>query len=323
MAFSPESALRYLRSSWDAGRLSHAYLIHGPDQPLLEDFATRFLDGLLGTEAGSLDTMAMGGAIRLVAPESKSRVIRIEQMRAMEHDLQMTDRRWPLKVAVVRDADRLNPQAQNAFLKTLEEPPARSLILLLTAAPEQLLETILSRCIRVSLFRSQPLPPDEWEEKLLGLLKRHYASGLEGLWPVQRLQKDFATLLSEIKDLCEEEQKAAFKEETQRFGKTTEGDWLKDREDHHEALARANYLQKRSLLLVRLVQWFGDIRRLQSDMPPLAFPGEADLITRLAATYDPRETMRRFQGMEQLYHDLNTNVNEGLALDVAFLESFA
>jgi len=53
------------------------------------------------------------------------------------------------KVAVLAGADRLNTQAANIFLKTLEEPPQRSVLLLLSTEPQRLLETILSRCLRL------------------------------------------------------------------------------------------------------------------------------------------------------------------------------
>ena len=52
------------------------------------------------------------------------------------------------KVGVIAAADRMNLQAANAFLKTLEEPPGKSILVLLTTAPQRLLETILSRCLR-------------------------------------------------------------------------------------------------------------------------------------------------------------------------------
>ena len=55
------------------------------------------------------------------------------------------------KVVIISDADRLQPQAANAFLKTLEEPPKDSLLLLLSALPEALPDTILSRCIAIPL----------------------------------------------------------------------------------------------------------------------------------------------------------------------------
>src|SRR5208282_1944892 len=65
-------------------------------------------------------------------------------------------------------ADRLNPQAANAFLKTLEEPPANSVLILLSTEPQRILETILSRCLRLNFFGDGVRPLDlaqtEWLE---------------------------------------------------------------------------------------------------------------------------------------------------------------
>lgn len=72
----------------------------------------------------------------------------------------------PWKVAVVADSQRMNTAAANAFLKTLEEPPPRSLIILLSTAAEGMLPTILSRCRKVPF---EPWPPPE----LASLLQRY------------------------------------------------------------------------------------------------------------------------------------------------------
>lgn len=68
------------------------------------------------------------------------------------------------KIIVLTDADQLNPQASNAFLKTLEEPVPRSLFILTTSRPDHLLPTILSRC---QSLRFDPLPPEAIEAALI------------------------------------------------------------------------------------------------------------------------------------------------------------
>jgi DNA polymerase-3 subunit delta' len=61
------------------------------------------------------------------------------------------------RIVLVEQMEAMNAEAQNALLKTLEEPPPRALLLLTTAAPDRLLPTIRSRCRRIDLF---PLPPN-------------------------------------------------------------------------------------------------------------------------------------------------------------------
>ena len=72
---------------------------------------------------------------------------------------------------MIFDADRLQPQASNAFLKTLEEPPAQTHLLLVTALPGQLLETILSRCITVPLELTVRPALTPRQQELLAILR--------------------------------------------------------------------------------------------------------------------------------------------------------
>ena len=78
------------------------------------------------------------------------RVITVEQMRDLMQTVHLKPAQAALKVAVIVAADRLNVQAANAFLKTLEEPPADSTLILLSTEPQRMLETILSRCLRLN-----------------------------------------------------------------------------------------------------------------------------------------------------------------------------
>src|SRR5947207_10005994 len=77
-------------------------------------------------------------------------VITIVQIRDLMQTVHLKPTQAAFKVAVVVAADRLNVQAANAFLKTLEEPPADSILILLSTEPQRILETILSRCLRLN-----------------------------------------------------------------------------------------------------------------------------------------------------------------------------
>jgi DNA polymerase-3 subunit delta' len=122
---------------------------------------------LTGDRSESLENLALGLAGQVLAaapqehpdfhsvrPESKSRHITVEQIRELERELYLRPFTAPLKVAVIFDAERMclgSASAANAFLKTLEEPPAHTLILLTSGRPAMLLPTIISRCLRLDL----------------------------------------------------------------------------------------------------------------------------------------------------------------------------
>ena len=171
-----------------AGRFPHALLIHGArgtgklalaEQTaqflLCEDAARRpcgrcegcrwFLAGshpdfrrlepeaLAKEPAGDPDDAAEAPAKRA----KPSVQIRIEQVRELDGFLNVGSHRGRLRVALVHPADDMNPNAANALLKGLEEPPAGAVFLLVAHRPSQLLPTIRSRCVALAV----PVPPQE------------------------------------------------------------------------------------------------------------------------------------------------------------------
>ncbi|HEX8437123.1 DNA polymerase III subunit delta', partial [Archangium sp.] len=92
-----------------------------------------------------------------------SREIKVEQIRGLLERITLHGLESKRKVALVVDAHLLNPQAQNAFLKTLEEPPSDTTLILLASAPDKLLPTIRSRCSKVHFG---PLPLELISERL-------------------------------------------------------------------------------------------------------------------------------------------------------------
>lgn len=86
----------------------------------------------------------------LVAPEE--RIIKIDEIRMLEEALSLKPFEGRRKVIIIDEAEAMNISAANAFLKTLEEPPADSVIILITAKPGALPDTIRSRCSRVNFY---------------------------------------------------------------------------------------------------------------------------------------------------------------------------
>ena len=84
----------------------------------------------------------------LISPEGGQ--IRIEEIRAIDDVLSFKAFEGRRKAVIVDEADNMNPYAANAFLKTLEEPPKDSLIILISSNPDRLIDTIISRCSRVN-----------------------------------------------------------------------------------------------------------------------------------------------------------------------------
>ena len=274
-----------------------------------------------GTKAGDVFASQPSG-VYLAEPESKSRRIVIEQVRALEHALQMRSSGGRRKVAIVADADRLQPQAANAFLKTLEEPPNDSLLLLLSAMPEVLPDTILSRCIAVPLAADEKAALSAEEKELVELLATAVGPATKGVQPAYRLARGFHRLLGQIREAIQTENAAALKREETRYKQTTDGAWLDEREDYFKALTESQYVRQRSRLLEMLFLWWADVLRANTGVKQRELSSARKQTEILAQKLKTSEILRRIRRLEELRDHLGRNIQEALAIEVSFLSVF-
>lgn len=156
-------AVRQLQTALTHNKLSHCYVFSGPDGVGKYRTALTLAAALLCTHAtdkpcGVCDAcrQVQGGThpdLMVLHPDGAT--IRIEQVRALQKRLSRNAYSGGYTVVIIDDAAQLSIAAANAFLKTLEEPFDAVLFILVTAAPEQLPATILSRAQQI---RFQPLP---------------------------------------------------------------------------------------------------------------------------------------------------------------------
>jgi DNA polymerase-3 subunit delta' len=321
MAFSHTAAFEHLRRAHEQKRLAHAYLISGgpgSGKRLLAAELAHLVNG------SSPDQVFRGTAREtfVAEPESKSRRIVIEQVRALEHALQMCASGGRRKVVIVAEADRLQPQAANAFLKTLEEPPQDSLLLLLSAMPEVLPETIISRCITIPLVPVEEQKVSAEQTELVGLLRESARVQTPTIQEAYRLAQEFQRLLRTIREQIKMEHAEALKREEARYQNSTDGSWLDQREEYYKALSESFYIQRRSTLLETLVQWWSDILRANRGLPMRDLPEAKKETAKLASHITPAQVLRRIRRLEDLRDHLGRNIQEALAIEVAFLEIF-
>jgi DNA polymerase-3 subunit delta' len=321
VSFSPEAAFSYLRRAPDQQRLAHAYLISGPSGTGKRRLAARLANLVNGTERE--DIFAAGTPdVYLAEPESKSRRIVIDQIRALEHSLQMRASAGRRKVAIVAEADRLQPQAANAFLKTLEEPPNDSLLLLLSALPEALPDTIRSRCVPITLAAAGERQPSEDETEFVELLRSFDSGESHGVQTAYRLAQGLQRLLARAKERIQADNAAALKTEESRYKNTTDGAWLSDREDHFKALNESMYLQRRAELIEVLFRWWSDVLRASTGVGRLEIPSAAEQTRAVAAKLSTTQILNAIRRVEELRDQFGRNIQEALALEVAFLTIF-
>jgi len=321
MGFSRAVAFEYLRRAHEQNRLAHAYLISGPTGSGKQLLAAELASLVNGTKASDVFSVKARD-IFIAQPESKLRRIIIEQIRDLEHTLQMRASNGRRKVAIISEADRLQPQAANAFLKTLEEPPKDSLLLLLSALPEALPDTILSRCIAIPLAPADERKSKLEEKELVKLLQQAVS---EQNWSIQyayRLAQKFQRLLRVIREQIRAETDEALKREEARYKNSTDGAWLEEREEYYKALIQSLYLQRRAGLIEILFAWWSDVLRSSSEVSRIDLPNARRETGALAKRFTPTEILRRIRCLEELRDHLNRNIQEALAIEVAFLAIF-
>jgi DNA polymerase-3 subunit delta' len=151
-----DRAIAFLRQA--ASRPHHAYLLAGPEGGGKQLGARAFAAALLCRAGGCGECRDCRLALEDKHPnevvvEPEGRDIHVDTVRAeVWHPAYRTAPEPGRKVFVIREADRLNPAAADVLLKVLEEPPADAVIMLLSARPDELPETVLSRCHVVSFL---------------------------------------------------------------------------------------------------------------------------------------------------------------------------
>lgn len=321
MAFAPTTALEFLRRAYEQNRLAHAYLISGAPGSGKQVLAAELASLVNGTATKDVFS-AKAHDIFIARPESKSRRIVTAQIRRLEHALQMRAADGRRKVAIIPDADRMQTEAANAFLKTLEEPPKDSLLLLLSAVPEALPETILSRCIAIPLASDGEVQSKKEEEKLVKVLQQ---ASRQTTWSIQfayRLAQEFQQLLRAIREEVKRETDEALKREQMRYRDATDGAWLEEREEYYKALTESLYLQRRAALIEVLFAWWTDVLRANTAVAQRELPAAKQETAAVARRFGNTEILKRIRVIEELRDHLGRNIHESLAVEVAFLAIF-
>ena len=175
-----------------AARLPHALLIHGPPGWGAERVANALALDLMHLESGRDARAVAHPDLRWLQPEDG--MIKVDAIREIVDFLVQTPQAAGRKIAVIEDADRMNLNAANALLKSLEEPPRESFVALSTSASQQLLPTIRSRCQEIRIRRGGNDDVRDW---LIG-------AGVDleraGFWAVEYAGAPFAIAIAAEED---------------------------------------------------------------------------------------------------------------------------
>jgi DNA polymerase-3 subunit delta' len=338
MAFKdfPKQAqgVQLLQRSLARGRLGHAYLFAGnqlEELELLSRTLAKTLNCQKPVKTGGVATDCCDACpscrkidnethadMHWARPESKSRVVTIDQTRELMREIQLKPTEAEYKVAIIVAADRLNVQAANAFLKTLEEPPAKSVLILLSTEPQRILETILSRCLRLNFSNEGAHLSNAAQAEWLAQFGALAVSEQKSLFGRYRLLGMLLQKLGEIRSRVDELLTA--RSPLQRYD-DVEKDLREKWEDELTAAIEAEYRRQRADLLLLVQWWLRDVwlHTLTAGKDLLNFPKipAAEIVARRIT---PRQALENLQTLEQAQRLLRTNVQEALALEVGLLK---
>ena len=238
--------------------------------------------------------------LQFIRPDSS--LLKIGQIRELQKQIIYEPLEASRKVYILTDVERMNAEAENCLLKTLEAPPASSVLILLTSNIRALLPTTRSRC---QILQFHPMPTQELAE----ILVERFSVAPEQATPLA-ITADGAI----GKALTQLEKGDVFTEEVPEILKTT---------DRLAAFRLAEHFKDNPETLGELVTWYRDLLFLQQGAP-------SDLITHIHSLDElqrivPRYSRLRIQQAIQTVFDTkslieNTNTNATLALEVMCLK---
>lgn len=299
-----------------AGRLPHALLLSGPAGLGKGLFARGLARALLcerpdagGEACGQCRSCRLFRAgshpdYSVVQPEEDGRIIKVDQIRALCAFLGYTAQYGGYKIALLEPADRLNVNAANSLLKTLEEPPGNSLLLLVTAQPARLPATVRSRCQKIGFDPPAMVAAVPW-------LAARVQPGIE---PETLLEVAGGAPLAALAQ-ADSERWHRRRELFERYEQVLAG--RADPIRAAESWTRGDLAEN----LRWLIGWHTDLIRLKmnSEPPRLSNPDLRPALQRWADQQTPRALFERLDAAVQL-HTLctTTQVNAPLLLE-AFL----
>lgn len=290
-------------NSFKSGRLAHAYLIVGPPRGDGLRLAKDFLK-LLYCRQDEVFCGACPACRQIngqshpdsfwIEPRGKGRVIKVEEVRGLIQRMEKTAFEGGYKSGVILAADRMNPNSQNALLKTLEEPSPNTVLLLVTDAPQLLLPTIVSRCQKLVLSSEDLGSLDSlWYEPLMQVLcDMPPRSGLGAVGLAGRING----ILGLLEDTLTKEEKGSLPEEL--TGKA--------KDELLDGRVRSRLLEIRHAIVNTILSWQRDVLILSGgasadELMTIGFEAE---IKKQSELYSPITAVKAVQVIELLASQL-------------------
>jgi len=270
--FLQDKVSPYILNSLNSGQNGQAWLISGADKNYLHEFVQGWINVMIcldrnsdGSPCGICEAckrrnLGIYNSTEL-KPLSLSRSILIDHIRQFIGKFAYKPLPWEIKIGIIYEAECMVEQAQNAFLKTLEEPPPQTCFFLISNKPDALLNTIRSRCRILNLNReSFSFLNKSWFGELQDILQfMKPKSGINKAWlGANRIN----ALIDSLKNQAELEiMELASQEEEDENEKAS------DRKKRLEIAIKTRTLEEKFFLIDAMELWFCDLLKASQKLP--------------------------------------------------------
>lgn len=314
-----EHIVEHFKKAIENNKISHAYIINGEKGMGKRTVAKAFAMTLLCEEKGTVPCIKCHSCVQaltdnnpdliMITPD-KPTTLSIDHIRqTLVNDVELKPYSNSHKVYIVEDAELMNNAAQNAILKTIEEPPEYAVIILLTTNISALLQTVLSRCVKLDM---QPLKKEVIKKYLMEKEKVvdyqadiavSFAGGNLGKAIELSKSQDFAEMLDEVIQLLR---------------------YIKDMQAYEvvAAVKRASEYKFRFTDYIDLmILWFRDVLvyKASQNVNELIFKDEIQTIKKHAAKSSYNGIEHILEAMNKAKLRLKANVNFDVAIEMMFL----
>lgn len=314
-----EHIVEHFKKAIENNKISHAYIINGEKGMGKRTVAKAFAMTLLCEEKGTVPCMKCHSCVQALTDNNpdlititpdKPTTLSIDHIRqTLVNDVELKPYSNSHKVYIVEDAELMNNAVQNAILKTIEEPPEYAVIILLTTNISALLQTVLSRCVKLDM---QPLKKEVVKKYLMEKEKVvdyqadiavSFAGGNLGKAIELSKSQDFAEMLDEVIQLLR---------------------YIKDMQAYEvvAAVKRASEYKFRFTDYIDLmILWFRDVLvyKASQNVNELIFKDEIQTIKKHAAKSSYNGIEHILEAMNKAKLRLKANVNFDVAIEMMFL----
>lgn len=315
-----EQIKEHLQNALTTGKVSHAYIINGEKSSGKEFIAKIFAMALQCEQGGKepcnecrscKQTLSKNQPDIIYVSHEKPNSIGVDDIRAqVNNDVAIKPYSSKHKVYIINEAEKMTPQAQNAILKTLEEPPAYAVIILLVSNINTLLPTILSRCVVLNMkpvrdalvkkyLMEELQVPDYKAEVCVAFARGNVgkAKMLAASEEFENVKAEALSLLKYIKDMEIQEIVAAIKKISEY------------------KLEVNDYLDIMSI-------WYRDVLlfKATNDVNHIVFREEIQALRKVAARSSYEGIENVIKALDTAKKRLDANVNFDLAMELLLLE---